>query len=58
MENVKAILAPSNREDLNQWLHFLESIGYQNNEPLILDSTKFGIPQNRKDFLLLVDWEE
>ena len=36
---------------------FLESIGYQNNEPLILDSTKFGIPQNRKDFLLLVDWE-
>lgn len=48
MENVKAILAPSNREDLNQWLHFLESIGYQNNKPLILDSTKFGIPQDRK----------
>ena len=48
MENVKAILAPSNREDLNQWLSFLESIGYQNNEPMILDATKFGIPQDRK----------
>lgn len=48
MENVKAILAESNREDLNQWLTFLESIGYQNNEPLILDATKFGIPQDRK----------
>ena len=48
MENVKAILAPSNRVDLNQWLHFLESIGYQNNEPLVLDATRFGIPQDRK----------
>ena len=27
MENVKAILAPSNRSDLNQWLDFLTSIG-------------------------------
>lgn len=48
MENVKAILAPSNREDLNQWLDFLKSIGYQNNDPLVLDATKFGIPQDRK----------
>ncbi len=48
MENVKAILAPSNRNDLNQWLNFLESIGYQNNEPLVLDATKFGVPQDRK----------
>lgn len=48
MENVKAILAPSNKEDLNQWLSFLESIGYQNNDPMILDATKFGIPQDRK----------
>lgn len=48
MENVKAILAPSNRDDLNQWLSFLESIGYQNNAPMVLDATKFGIPQDRK----------
>lgn len=48
MENVKAILAPSNSEDLSQWLSFLESMGYQNNVPMILDATKFGIPQDRK----------
>ncbi len=48
MENVKAILADSNREDLNQWLNFLSKIGYQNNETMILDATKFGIPQDRK----------
>lgn len=48
MENVKAILAESNRPDLDQWLLFLESIGYQNNEPMILDATKFGVPQDRK----------
>lgn len=48
MENVKAILSDSNRDDLNQWLGFLESIGYQNNEPMVLDATKFGIPQDRK----------
>lgn len=48
MENVKAILAQSNKEDLDQWLNFLESIGYQNNEPMILDATNFGIPQDRK----------
>ena len=48
MENVKAILAPSNKEDLDQWLGFLESIGYKNCKPMILDATKFGIPQDRK----------
>ena len=48
MENVKAILADSNKNDLNQWLEFLESIGYQNNKPIVLDATKFGVPQDRK----------
>ena len=48
LENVKAILAQSNRDDLNQWLNFLESIGYQNSKPMILDATHFGIPQDRK----------
>ena len=48
MENVKAILAESNREDLNEWLSFLNSIGYENSDPMILDATKFGIPQDRK----------
>jgi len=48
MENVKAILAASNREDFDQWLGFLNSIGYENTDPMILDATKFGIPQDRK----------
>lgn len=48
MENVKAILAESNRKDLNEWLSFLNSIGYENSDPMILDATKFGIPQDRK----------
>jgi len=48
MENVKTILAPSNRPDLNQWLEFLSEIGYKNNEPIILNAIKFGIPQDRK----------
>ncbi len=48
MENVKTIIAPSNINDLNEWLGFLNSLGYQNSEPLILDATKFGVPQDRK----------
>lgn len=48
MENVKAILAQSNKADLDQWLMFLENIGYQNNVPMILDASKFGVPQDRK----------
>ena len=48
MENVKAIKAPSNEKDLNEWLQFLESIGYCNEECMILDASKFGVPQDRK----------
>lgn len=48
MENVKAILAPSNKDDLEEWLNFLESIGYKNSDQMVLDATKFGIPQARK----------
>lgn len=48
LENVKAILAQSNKKDLDQWLYFLENMGYSNNEPLVLDASKFGVPQDRK----------
>lgn len=48
MENVKTIFAESNKKDLNQWLDFLESIGYKNSKNMILNSIKFGIPQDRK----------
>ncbi len=48
LENVKTIKAATNIEDLNQWLSFLESIGYSNNECMILNSLDFGVPQDRE----------
>ncbi len=47
MENVKTIYADSNRTDLEQWLGFLESIGYKNGTKMVLNATNFGIPQDR-----------
>lgn len=47
MENVKAIYAQSNKKDLEQWLSFLESIGYVNGSHLTLNAIDFGIPQDR-----------
>lgn len=48
MENVKTIKAKSNVSDLNQWLSFLESLGYKNDECMILNSLDFGVPQDRE----------
>lgn len=47
MENVKAIYATSNKADLDQWLNFLESIGYKNGTKMVLNAKDFGIPQDR-----------
>lgn len=47
MENVTTITADSNINDLNQWLNFLESIGYENDECMKLNAVDFGVPQNR-----------
>lgn len=46
MENVKAILAPSNEVDFKMWKKFLESLGYKNEE-MILSGIRFGVPQDR-----------
>ncbi len=48
LENVKTIKADTNINDLNQWLDFLTSIGYCNDECMILNSLDFGIPQDRE----------
>lgn len=48
LENVKTIKASTNINDLNQWLSFLESIGYKNDECMILNALDFGIPQDRE----------
>jgi len=48
LENVKTIKASCNIDDLNQWLSFLTSIGYSNNDCMILNALDFGIPQDRE----------
>ena len=48
LENVKTIKADSNIDDLNQWLNFLESIGYVNDECMLLNALDFGVPQDRE----------
>lgn len=48
MENVKTIFAESNKKDLDEWLKFLDSIGYKNGTHMVLNSLNFGVPQDRK----------
>lgn len=48
LENVKTIKAESNRADLNEWLGFLESIGYRNDDCMLLNALDFGVPQDRE----------
>lgn len=47
LENVTTITANSNIKDLNQWLDFLVSLGYENDECMKLNAVDFGVPQNR-----------
>lgn len=58
LENVKALNAPSNREDFNQWKSFLESIGYINEDCTVLDAQNFGIPQHRERCFMLSQLNE
>ena len=48
LENVRTIKADSNIEDLNQWLSFLESLGYKNDDCMFLNALDFGVPQDRE----------
>ena len=52
MENVKAILAPSNEEDFNMWKKFLEKLGYRN-EVMVFSGIDFGVPQDRERCFML-----
>ncbi len=47
MENVKTVLCDAFKDDLKVFLAFLESIGYQNDAPMMLNAMDFGIPQDR-----------
>lgn len=48
LENVKTIKADKFKDDLDQWLTFLRSIGYSNSECLIFNALDFGVPQDRE----------
>lgn len=48
LENVRTIKADSNIDDLNQWLSFLETLGYQNDDCMFLNALDFGVPQDRE----------
>ncbi len=48
LENVRTIKAESNIADLRQWLDFLESIGYSNDECMLLNALDFDVPQDRE----------
>lgn len=52
MENVKAILAPSNAEDFEMWKSFLENLGYKN-EVMVFSGIDFGVPQDRERCFML-----
>ena len=47
MENVPAIQADRYKADFNKWKVLLSSLGYKNDRPVVLDASKFGIPQDR-----------
>ena len=47
-DELKTIKADKHIEDLNQWLSFLESMGYANTDCMILNSLDFGVPQDRE----------
>jgi DNA (cytosine-5)-methyltransferase 1 len=53
LENVAAIIADSNKDDLDEWLSFLRSLGYKNSDPVILDASEFGVPQDRKRCIIV-----
>ena len=48
MENVKTVKSEKYKPDLDLFLSFLSSIGYENDECMVLNSLDFGIPQDRE----------
>lgn len=47
MENVSNILSPRHIDNFNEWINYLNVIGYEN-KIYTLNARNFGIPQNRK----------
>ena len=53
LENVPTILAESNINDLKDWLNELKKLGYHNSKPIVVDGSKFGVPQDRKRCIIV-----
>ena len=53
LENVPTICAASNKPDLDIWLNELNSLGYHNSEPEILNGSDFGVRQDRKRCIII-----
>ena len=47
MENVPALQASRYTADVEKWKSLLRNFGYENDTPIVLDASKFGIPQER-----------
>lgn len=47
MENVKNLVGKRFKSQFNEWLKYLESLGY-NSQWFVLNSKDFGVPQNRE----------
>ena len=47
LENVKTIISPTHRGDLDEWLKFLSDLGYNHDDCMMLNATDFNVPQNR-----------
>lgn len=52
MENVSNLLAPRHRGNFQEWIDYLETIGYYN-KVYKLNAKEFGIPQNRERVFML-----
>ncbi len=52
MENVPAILGKKNRTDFNEWVAYLDSLGYTSRWG-VLNAKDFGVPQNRERAFML-----
>ena len=52
MENVDSILFKHAIKDFNQWLRFLDCLGYTNSYK-VLNAKDYGVPQNRKRLFMV-----
>ncbi len=53
LENVPSLLAPRYRRSFASWKAQLTKLGYSNSEPMILNATEFGIPQERRRVFMI-----